>query len=66
MTDQLREKVEPNRPSCEQCRKEIPSSAAGSTEAADYVHHFCGAECYAKWLHEKNEKRNIESSGKDD
>jgi len=35
--------------SCEICLKEIPASAAKTDEAADYVHHFCGLECYARW-----------------
>lgn len=34
---------------CEVCLKEIPASAAKMEEAADYVHHFCGLICYAKW-----------------
>ncbi|MFZ5594553.1 MAG: DUF3330 domain-containing protein [Pseudomonadota bacterium] len=36
--------------SCEVCLKEIPASAAKSCEAEDYVHYFCGAECFEKWL----------------
>jgi len=31
------------------CRKEVPLSEAKISEAADYVAHFCGLECYAKW-----------------
>jgi len=34
---------------CEVCLKEIPASLAVTGEAADYVHYFCGADCYAKW-----------------
>lgn len=34
---------------CEVCLKEIPVSEAKMDEAADYVHHFCGLECYARW-----------------
>lgn len=34
---------------CEVCMKEIPRSVAQSYEGPDYVMHFCGAECYAKW-----------------
>jgi hypothetical protein len=34
---------------CEVCFKEIPVSEAKMDEAADYVHHFCGLECYARW-----------------
>jgi len=29
--------------------KEIPKSEAMVAEATDYVLHFCGLECYAKW-----------------
>ncbi|HEY4697916.1 MAG TPA: DUF3330 domain-containing protein [Gallionella sp.] len=35
--------------SCSICRKEVPLSEAVIPEAADYVAHFCGLECYAKW-----------------
>ena len=34
---------------CDICLKEIPDSAAKSMEGADYIHHFCGLECYQKW-----------------
>lgn len=34
---------------CEICLKEIPVSEAKSEEAADYVAHYCGLECYAIW-----------------
>lgn len=40
---------------CEICLKEIPTSEAKSEEATDYVLHFCGIECYAKWK-EQNKK----------
>lgn len=35
--------------SCDVCLKEIPVSEAKSDEASDYVHHFCGLECFSKW-----------------
>jgi hypothetical protein len=35
--------------SCEVCKKEVPRSAAVNFEVNDYVAHFCGLECYAKW-----------------
>ena len=43
---------------CEVCLKEVPLSAAKSEEAQDYVAHFCGIACFAKWKeeHEKQEK----------
>lgn len=35
--------------SCDICLKEIPASVAQSLEGPDYVHHFCGLECYERW-----------------
>ena len=35
--------------SCETCVKEIPVSEAHIDEAADYIVHFCGLECFAQW-----------------
>ncbi len=37
------------RVACEVCLKEVPKSVALVAEAADYVAHFCGLECYSKW-----------------
>lgn len=34
---------------CEVCLKEVPKSEAMVAEATDYVLHFCGLDCYAKW-----------------
>ena len=34
---------------CEMCMKEVPITEATIPEAADYVAHFCGLECYEKW-----------------
>lgn len=34
---------------CEICLKEVPITEAVVPEASDYVVHFCGLECYAKW-----------------
>jgi hypothetical protein len=36
--------------SCATCRDEIPASEAMSFEASDYVAHFCGLDCYQRWL----------------
>ena len=41
---------------CEICLKEIPRSEAKVEEAADYVAHFCGLECYEKW--QKEDKKH--------
>lgn len=35
---------------CVECCKYIPESAAVTAEGMDYVKHFCGKECYEKWL----------------
>lgn len=37
---------------CTTCMKEIPTSEAKNVEATDYVMHFCGLECYDKWMQE--------------
>ena len=34
---------------CDICLKEIPASGAKNEEASDYVFHFCGIDCYARW-----------------
>jgi len=49
---------------CEVCLKEVPISEAKSDEASDYVFHFCGLECYAKWKEQNNqlEKDDVEKS----
>ena len=41
--------LEPEKVACDVCLKEIPASEAKSAEAVDYMHYFCGLECYAKW-----------------
>ena len=43
---------------CEVCLKEVPISGAKSVETSEYVHHFCGVECYAQWQ-EQAEKNKI-------
>ena len=53
MTDN-KKSVEDEKVSCEVCMKEIPRSEAKVEEAADYVVHFCGLECYEKWQAENN------------
>jgi hypothetical protein len=39
---------------CAVCQNEIPKSVAHSSEARDYVLHFCGPDCYQTWLNDKN------------
>jgi hypothetical protein len=53
---QMSEKFEPIEPeivACEVCLKEIPESVAKSMEGEDYIHHFCGLECFEKWKDDK-------------
>jgi hypothetical protein len=35
--------------SCKVCCKEIPQSEALNAEAADYIYHFCGPSCFARF-----------------
>lgn len=44
---------------CEVCLKEVPRSEARSDEVSDYVHYFCGPDCYQQWRKENGtpEKR---------
>jgi hypothetical protein len=39
---------------CDSCHNEVPLSAALTPEGMDYVHHFCGTDCFEKW--KKQEK----------
>ena len=34
---------------CSLCMKEMPHDLAHTLEGPDYVHHFCGLDCYRKW-----------------
>ena len=34
---------------CSLCMAEMPHDLAHTHEGPDYVHHFCGLECYRKW-----------------
>ncbi|KAA3630463.1 MAG: DUF3330 domain-containing protein [Proteobacteria bacterium] len=35
---------------CEICLREVPASEARVSEADDYIAHFCGLECYERWI----------------
>ena len=61
----LKKTIEPEKPSCEMCQKDIPPSVAKSGEAVDYVHYFCGTECYAKWQQQKPDDRKTEQDPSD-
>ena len=41
--------VEPETIACDVCLKDIPKNVGQSMEGGDYIHHFCGLECYNKW-----------------
>ena len=43
---------------CDICLKEVPISEAENEEASDYVYHFCGLECYAKWKEQSKKEEN--------
>lgn len=42
---------------CSQCLKEVPASEAKNVEGVDYVAHFCGLECYDKWIKDNQDKQ---------
>ena len=48
--------------SCDVCLKEVPAESVETFEAADYVLHFCGLECYQQW-HKQVDKKNALSEG---
>ena len=43
---------------CGVCFKEIPVSEAKSEEATEYVMHFCGLDCYKKWVDQNKKTDN--------
>ncbi len=50
--------------SCAVCLKEVPKSAAVNFEASDYVAHFCGLECYARWKDDGDAEASAVDEGK--
>jgi hypothetical protein len=42
---------------CEICLKEVPLSAAKHDEVQDYVAHFCGIDCFAKWKEQHEQQQ---------
>lgn len=50
---------------CRVCLSEIPASVADASEARDYVHYFCGADCYLIWM-EADTKSQESSTDKQD
>ena len=55
---------DPDRVACKVCFKEIPLSEAVNEEATDYVVHFCGLDCYAKWKTQEKDYGSGNSPGK--
>ena len=49
MNDESTPKEPEKMVACDICLKEIPESVANCMEGADYIHHFCGLDCYQKW-----------------
>ncbi len=55
--------IEPDTVACDVCLKDIPESVAQTMEGGDYIHHFCGLECYKKWQEtEKTDKKEATNS----
>lgn len=50
--------IEEKKVACEVCLKEIPASSARNEEVQDYVAHFCGIDCFAKWKEKENKEEN--------
>ncbi len=44
--------------SCDVCMKEIPHSAAQTSEGEEYIMYFCGLECYKKWKSTEQENKS--------
>ena len=59
-TDKQAEDV---RIACDVCLKEVPASEAKVSEAADYVAHFCGIECYEQWQKKARAKKDRPDQG---
>ena len=47
--------IDVERVPCEVCRKEVPKSESVVPEAADYLIHFCGLDCFDKWKQQRSE-----------
>ena len=45
--------------SCRECLNEIPQSVASSLEGPDYVHYYCGLECYDTWQARKDNSPSV-------
>ena len=52
----------PKHVACAVCMTEIPASVAVSDEGADYVRHFCGEPCFARWREQAQAEQDKPSS----
>ena len=43
---------EPKHLDCCVCLEELPDTVVNSQEVDQYVQHYCGIECYARWKQE--------------
>jgi hypothetical protein len=41
---------------CRICEREVPVSEAVVPEATDYMVHFCGLDCYARWTSSRQDE----------
>ncbi len=47
----------PQQVSCQLCRKQLPADEAMVEEAKDYVHWFCGQDCYQRWQRDHRQEQ---------
>lgn len=55
MSEEKTKKEEEPALTCVVCMKDIDDSDAETFEVDDYVHHFCGLDCYSRWRKKKPE-----------
>ena len=56
MMDEKSKPIDIEMVACNVCLKEIPLSEAKSTEASDYVVHYCSLDCFEKWKAQNSKK----------
>jgi hypothetical protein len=52
--------------SCEVCLKEVPADAIKVVDAQDYVHHFCGLDCFETWQKQAGDHSSAKPAGASD
>ena len=55
MSEKKTDRPEPDL-SCSVCMKHIDHSEAETFEVDEYVHHFCGLDCYSKWQQDRKDR----------